>query len=75
MQRGIDMQHTMAVLKAERVKKGLSLTDMKTRTDIERPTLSCVENQEEANPTVPGNSLLLCPVTCAQSQGSSVAPP
>jgi DNA-binding phage protein len=52
MQRGIAMQHTMSVLKAERMKKGLSLADMKERTGIERSTLSRLENHEEANPTV-----------------------
>jgi DNA-binding XRE family transcriptional regulator len=52
MQHGIAIQHTMSVLKAERVKKGLSLADMKERTGIERSTLSRLENNEEANPTV-----------------------
>ena len=52
MQCGIAMQHTMAVLKAERIKKGLSLADMKERTGIERSTLSRLENNTEANPTV-----------------------
>jgi DNA-binding phage protein len=52
MQRGIAIQHTMAVLKAERMKKGLSLSDMKERTGIERSTLSRLENNAEANPTV-----------------------
>ena len=45
-------QHAMSVLKAERVKKGLSLSAMKERTGIERSTLSRLENNEEANPTV-----------------------
>src|SRR5262249_51464670 len=52
LQRGIAMQHTMAVLKAERLKKGLSLSDMKARTGIERSTLSRLENNAEANPTI-----------------------
>ena len=52
MQRGIALQHTMAVLKSERVKKGLSLSDMKERTGIERSTLSRLENNAAANPTV-----------------------
>jgi len=52
MQRGIAMQHIMAVLKAERMQKGLSLSDMKELTGIERSTLSRLENHEEANPTV-----------------------
>jgi transcriptional regulator with XRE-family HTH domain len=42
----------MAVLKAERMKKGLSLADMKERTGIERSALSRLENNAEANPTV-----------------------
>jgi DNA-binding XRE family transcriptional regulator len=52
LQRGIAIQHTMAVLKAERMQKGLSLSDMKARTGIERSTLSRLENNAEANPTV-----------------------
>jgi len=52
LQRGIAIQHTMSVLKAERVKKGLSLAEMKERTGIERSTLSRLENQAEANPTI-----------------------
>jgi DNA-binding phage protein len=52
MQHGIAIQHTMAVLKAERRKKGLSLSEMKERTGIERSTLSRLENNADANPTV-----------------------
>lgn len=52
MQRGIAIQQTMAVLKAERMKKGLSLSEMKERTGIERSTLSRLENQADANPTI-----------------------
>jgi DNA-binding XRE family transcriptional regulator len=52
LQRGIAMQHTMAVLKVERLKKGLSLSDMKARTGIERSTLSRLENNADANPTI-----------------------
>lgn len=52
MQRGIAIQHTMAVLKAERMHKGLSLSDIKERTGIDRSTLSRLENNAEANPTV-----------------------
>ena len=52
MQHGIAIQHAMAVLKIERVKKELSLFDIKERTGIERSTLSRLENNEEANPTV-----------------------
>jgi DNA-binding phage protein len=52
MQHGIAMQHAMTILKAERVKKGLSLADMQERTGMERSTLSRLENKAEANPTV-----------------------
>jgi len=52
MQHGIAIQHAMSVLKAERVKKGLSLSAMKERTGIERSTLSRLENNEVANPTI-----------------------
>ena len=52
LQRGIALQHTMVMLKAERVKQGLSLADIQARTGMERSTLSRLENQEEANPTV-----------------------
>ncbi len=52
IQNGIAIQHTMSVLKAERMKKGLSLSNMKERTGIERSTLSRLENNEEGNPTV-----------------------
>jgi hypothetical protein len=45
-------QTRLSVLKAERMKKGLSLADMKERTGMERSTLSRLENHEEANPTV-----------------------
>ena len=52
MQRGVTIQHTIALLKSERLKKGLSLADMKERTGSERSTLSRLENDAEANPTV-----------------------
>ena len=52
MQRGVTIQHTIALLKSERLKKGLSLADMKERTGIERSTLSRLENDADANPTV-----------------------
>ena len=52
MQRGVTIQHTIALLKSERLKKRLSLADMKERTGIERSTLSRLENDAEANPTV-----------------------
>jgi DNA-binding XRE family transcriptional regulator len=52
VQHGITIQHTIALLKSERLKKGLSLADMKERTGIERSTLSRLENDAAANPTV-----------------------
>jgi DNA-binding phage protein len=52
MWHGIALQHTMAVLKAERMRKGLSLSDIKERTGIERSTLSRLENNAAANPTI-----------------------
>jgi DNA-binding Xre family transcriptional regulator len=52
VQHGITIQHTIALLKFERLKKGLSLADMKERTGIERSTLSRLENDAAANPTV-----------------------
>ena len=52
IQEGIALEHAMSVLKAERLKKGLSLAEMKERTGIERSALSRLENNAEANPTV-----------------------
>ncbi len=52
VQQGIAIEHTMAVLKAERLKQCLSLADVKERTGIERSALSRLENNVEANPTV-----------------------
>lgn len=40
------------VLKAEREKMGLSLTEVAERSGIERPNLSRLENEPDANPTV-----------------------
>ncbi len=52
IRQGIALEHTMAVLKAERLKQGLSLTEMKERTGMERSALSRLENNVAANPTV-----------------------
>lgn len=52
VRQGIALEHTMAVLKAERLKQGLSLTEMKERTGMERSALSRLENNVAANPTV-----------------------
>src|SRR5262245_24475263 len=42
----------MKMLKAEREKMGLSLADVADRTGMERPNLSRLENESEANPTI-----------------------
>ena len=52
VRQGVALEHTMAVLKAERLKQGLSLADMKERTGMERSALSRLENNGAANPTV-----------------------
>jgi len=52
VRRGLDIQNTLAALKAERIKKGLSLADIKERSGIQRSTLSRLENNAEANPTI-----------------------
>lgn len=46
------LQEALQMLKAERVRQGLSLADIQERTGIERPNLSRLENDAEANPTV-----------------------
>jgi AraC-like DNA-binding protein len=40
------------LLKAERVRQGLSLSDIQERTGIDPPNLSRLENDTGANPTV-----------------------
>ena len=46
------LQDALKLLKAERERMGLSLADVSERTGIERPNLSRLENEPEANPTV-----------------------
>ena len=46
------LQDALRLLKQERVRQGLSLSDIQTRTGIERPNLSRLENEATANPTV-----------------------
>lgn len=46
------LQEAMQMLKAERIGQGLSLADIQERTGIERPNLSKLENEAEANPTI-----------------------
>ena len=48
----VEIRHIVATLKGERERQGLSLTDMKDRTGIDRSALSRLENNEDANPTV-----------------------
>jgi DNA-binding XRE family transcriptional regulator len=46
------LQEALQLLKAERLRQGLSLADMQQRTGIERSNLSRLETEAEANPTV-----------------------
>ncbi len=46
------MHQTLQLLKAERLRQGLSLADIHRRTGIEPPNLSRLENDETANPTI-----------------------
>jgi hypothetical protein len=46
------LEEALQLLKAERQRQGLSLSDMEERTGIGRPNLSRLENEAQANPTV-----------------------
>jgi DNA-binding XRE family transcriptional regulator len=46
------LRDAMQALKQEREAQGLSLADIRDRTGIERSTLSRLENDETANPTI-----------------------
>jgi hypothetical protein len=46
------MREAMQLLKAERVRQGLSLSDIQRKTGIEPPNLSRLENDDSANPTI-----------------------
>ncbi|MEX2173961.1 MAG: helix-turn-helix transcriptional regulator [Pirellulaceae bacterium] len=46
------LHDALKLLKAERLKMGLSLADIEQRTGIGRPNLSRLENEAEANPTI-----------------------
>lgn len=46
------LQDALRLLRAERVRQGLSLADIQDRTGIERPNLSRLENEDSSNPTV-----------------------
>ena len=49
---GATLQDALRLLRAERVRQGLSLADIQDRTGIERPNLSRLENEGSSNPTV-----------------------
>jgi len=46
------LEQALQLLKAERQRQGLSLSDIEERTGIGRPNLSRLENEAESNPTV-----------------------
>lgn len=46
------MREAMRLLKAERMRQGLSLSDIQQRTGMEPSNLSRLENDESANPTI-----------------------
>lgn len=46
------LHDAVKLLKAERQKKGMSLSDVEERTGIGRPNLSRLENEADANPTI-----------------------
>ena len=46
------LEDALVLLKAERLRQQLSLSDIQERTGIERPNLSRLENEAEANPTI-----------------------
>jgi DNA-binding phage protein len=46
------LHDALKLLKAERLRMGLSLSDIELRTGIGRPNLSRLENEAEANPTI-----------------------
>ena len=52
LQEGGDLQHILAFLKKERIKKGLTLTEVGERTGLAQATLSALENSTDANPTI-----------------------
>lgn len=49
---GVDVQHVLAMLKSERLRKGLSLADLRKRTGIEESALAALEENADANPTI-----------------------
>ena len=49
---GTPLRQTVAALRLERERQGLSLADINERTGIDRAALSRLENNEDANPTL-----------------------
>ena len=52
VRQGVEIHHAIDLLKTERIKQGLSLSQMNEYTGIEGATLSRLENHEDANPTI-----------------------
>ena len=46
------LKAAMQLLQAERIRQGLSLSDIQRKTGIEPPNLSRLENDNSANPTI-----------------------
>jgi DNA-binding phage protein len=46
------IREAMQLLQAERIRQGLSLSDIQRKTGIEPPNLSRLENDHSANPTI-----------------------
>ncbi len=49
---GTPLRQVLGALRAERERQGLSLADINERTGIDRASLSRLENNENANPTL-----------------------
>ncbi|MCL4863103.1 MAG: helix-turn-helix transcriptional regulator [Caldilineaceae bacterium] len=49
---GVELPHIIDLLKAERIKQGLTLAQLKEATGIEGANLVRLENHEDANPTI-----------------------
>jgi len=52
MQSRSDIHHAIALLKAERIKQGLTLSQLTESTGIEAATLRQLEDNADANPTI-----------------------
>ncbi len=60
------LKHVLKILKQERQRQGLSLADVKSRSGIDRGTLSKLENDEDPNVTM--NTL----IRYAEAMGKTV---